>query len=144
MAWKTLSEEQVRTRLSGPELAALRTAALAAGQEDPLPEVIAQVTGEVRGYVAACSANRLGPAGTIPPQLESAALALIRYRLAGRLPVRTLMTDDRRTEREAAERLLRDVAACKFAVEAPADAGPEKLPSPRPSIRPKPTPEALP
>lgn len=129
MSWITISENAVRSRLAAAELAALRTMAMADGQADPLPEIIQRVADEVRGYVAANTINRLGSAGTIPPQLESAALALVRYRLATRLPVSTLLTEERKEEQRDALTLLRDVAAGRFAVEQPDDAGTEELAS---------------
>lgn len=119
MAWSTLTSSDVKTRLTGAELAALQTAALAAGQTDPLPDILAQVTSEARGYIAANPKNSLGAAGTLPSKLLSAALAIIRYRLATRLPVKSLLTEDRVKENEQAIRLLEQVAADKFAVEDP-------------------------
>jgi phage gp36-like protein len=127
MAWITISEDAIRSKLAAVELQALRTAALADGQADPLPEIVARTVDEVRGYIGACERNRLGPAGTIPAQLESAALAIVRYRLATRLPVRTLLTEERKEEQRDALTLLRDVAACRYAVEQPDEAGPERL-----------------
>lgn len=115
--WTTLTADDVRTRLAAAELAALQTAALASGQTDPLPEIVAAVTDEVRGYIAANHANELGVAGAVPPRLVSAALAIIRYRLATRLPVKSLLTEDRVKENEAAIRLLERVAAGQFAIE---------------------------
>lgn len=115
--WIELQEEDILTRLAGAELRAYRTAATAEDQDDPLPEVLAAVTDEVRGYVAACPGNRLGPVGRIPSRLKSAALDLARYRLTTRLPVR--ISEERKREYENAIRLLEQVARCVFAVEDP-------------------------
>jgi len=120
MAWITLVEADVVSRLSSPETVALKSAALATGQADPLAEIVSQVVQEVRGYVAANRANQLGAGETIPDRLKSAALALIRWRLVNRLPVKGLLTDERRRELEDAMTLLRDVAAGRFAIDAPA------------------------
>jgi phage gp36-like protein len=119
MAWITLVEADVVSRLSSPETAALKSAALATGQADPLAEIVSQVIQEVRGYVAAHRANQLGAGETIPDRLKSAALALIRWRLVNRLPVKGLLTEERAREREEAITLLRDVAAGRFAIDAP-------------------------
>jgi hypothetical protein len=120
MSWITITADEVKTRLAGAELSAFQTAALATGQTDPLPEITAQVVDEVRGYVAACRSNTLGPAGTIPPRLLSATLAIIRFRLANRLPGGTALVDDLRVkEYEGAVSLLGKVAECDFAVEDP-------------------------
>ena len=119
MAWIAITPDDVKTRLTGAEVAALKSVALAPGQGDPLDEIIAHVTNEVRGYVAANVKNTLGAAGTIPAKLLSAALAIIRYRVATRLPTKSLLTEDRVRENDAAIRLLERVADDKFAIEDP-------------------------
>jgi type IV pilus biogenesis protein CpaD/CtpE len=122
MSWITLTEAGVQTKLAGAELAALKSAALASGQSNPLPEVITQVTREVRGYVAACARNVLGEEGTIPDELELAALNRIRYELATRLPVASLLTEARKDANRGATEQLKDAAACRFLIVAPATA----------------------
>ncbi len=119
MSWITITEAYVQTKLAGAELIALKTSALASGQSDPVAEIITQVTNEIRGYVAANHENTLGAAGTIPEKLLSAAVAIIRFRSATRLPVKTFLTDDRVREYEAAIRLLERVADAKFSIEDP-------------------------
>jgi phage gp36-like protein len=123
MSWIVITEAAVRSTLAAAELSALRTVQLAAGQADPLAEIIERTVDEVRGYVAAHPQNRLGADGTIPAELESAALALVRYRLATRLPIKTLLTDARKDEQRDALTLLRDVAGGRFAIVPPDDGG---------------------
>lgn len=120
MSWQIIAESDVITKLSGPEIAAMKTAALQAAQANPLPGIITQVVGEVRGYVAACERNTLGDGATIPSELLGAAIARIRYELATRLPVPGLLTDDRRKANDHAITLFRDVARCDFAIVQPA------------------------
>lgn len=117
--WTEITESDVITKLSGPEIAAMKTAALQAAQINPLPGVIAQVVLEIRGYVAACPNNTLGDGSTIPNELLGAAVSRIRFELATRLPVASLLTEDRRSANRDALTLLRDVAACKFLVVQP-------------------------
>jgi len=120
MSWITITTGDVQTRLTGPEMDAFRTAATAFGQVDPLPEIIAQVVDEIRGYIAACSENRLGAAGTIPPRLLATAINIIRYRYATRLPGMSSLIDPLRVaEYNDALRLLQQVAACDFSIEDP-------------------------
>jgi len=123
--WITLVEADVLRKLAAPELEAARTAVLAVGQADPLAGVISEITREVRSRVAACDRNTLGAAGTIPDECETAALARIRFELSGRLPGGVLMDEDRRTANENAIAFLRDVAACKVALEQPETASEE-------------------
>ena len=120
MSWINLTEADVLTRLTGPELAAMKSAALGAGQTNPLPEVITQVVREVRGYVAACVRNRLGEGETIPDELAIAAIVRVRYELATRLPVSALLTDARKEANRDAVNLFKECAAGRFLLVAPA------------------------
>lgn len=115
--WIEITAADVQTRLAGAELSAYRSAGMAAGQADPLPEIISAVVNEVRGYVAACARNTLGAGATIPDKLKSTALAMVRYRLITRLPL--TIGEERKQEYRDALDLLREVAACRFAVEEP-------------------------
>ena len=119
MSYITITEDDVITKLSGPEKAAMTTAALQAAQVSPLPAVITQVVAEIRGYVAACERNILGDGETIPSELLGAAINRIRFELATRLPVASLLTQVRIDANEQAIALLRDAAACKFLVVGP-------------------------
>jgi hypothetical protein len=121
--WITLAEDDILTRLAAKELAAVKAAATAPGQPDPLPEAIAQVVREVRGYVAACPSNTLGPDGTIPDELALAALNRIRYELATRLPVAALLTQARVDSNTAATAMFKEVAACRFKLVQPEQPG---------------------
>jgi len=128
--WIYVSESDVLSRLSGPEAAAMKTAALQSGQADPLPEVITQVVREIRGYVKACDRNTLGDGETIPDEVLGAAINRIRYELATRLPVPSLLTEARTEASRAAISLLKEVAACRFVLEQPATAATEVSASP--------------
>lgn len=134
MAWIAITEDMVKTRLAGAELTALRTAALSAGQADPLTEVITEVVNEVRGYVGACKANRLELGAKVPEKLKTTALARIVFELATRLPVKGLVTVERKDANIAAKKLLEQVAACQFAIEEPVTLDTEKLSSLAPAI----------
>jgi len=121
MSWSTLTVTDVLTALTGPEKSALQTAALQSGQSDPLDGTVGQVVQEIRGYVAACRQNKLGDGATIPLELKADAIAIIRYRALNRLPTRSLMTSSREQEYKEAIRKLEQVAACRFAIEQPAE-----------------------
>lgn len=118
MAWSTLAVDDVKTRLAWPELSALLSYHLAPGQSDPIGEVVSGVVNEVRGRVAACSRNTLGPANTVPDSLSHATLSIIRHRLATRLPGSEQVLDDvRQGEYRDAMELLKLVSKCDFYVE---------------------------
>lgn len=119
MAWQSITVTDVMTKLSGAEVSALQTAALGSGQTDPVAGIITAVVDEVRGYVAANPDNRLGDAGKVPSKLVSATLSIIRHRICTRLPLKSLLTEERIAEKNDALRLLDRVADAKFAIEDP-------------------------
>lgn len=128
--WTSLTSSQLAERFAGPELDAIKNAALAEGQDADtlLDNALARITATVRGYVGGCAKNSLGPDGTIPDELTDAALALAVYQILTRLPgMGGLLDEKRASNRDEALTLLRDVSACKFAIlqpESPATAQP--------------------
>lgn len=119
MAWITITESDLLTRLSGAELSAFRAAALAEDQPDPLAVTIEAVVEEIRGFLAA-GHWPLGPVLTIPRKLANVALDRIVWELMKRPGATIIDTNDARKDANArALALLRDVAARKFAVEDP-------------------------
>lgn len=125
MAWITLAEADIVTKLSGPETTALKTAALKLEQTDPLAEILTQITREIRGYVSACTDNTLGEGPTIPDELLSAAISRVRFELATRLPAPSLLDENRKEANRQAIALLQQVAACKFRLVQPESASTE-------------------
>ena len=123
MNWFLLTPESLQSKVNGPELGALRAAAVRGGQPDPLQEILTEVVQEVRGHVAA-GGFALGPAGFIPENLLGAVLALIRYRLYTRLPGARSITDARWHDNEDALMLLRQVARGHFQITENAPPGP--------------------
>lgn len=119
MSWVAIDADNIRSRYTQLERDAFAGAA-ALGEDgyDPLPEIIEQVTEMVRGYVAGCASNPMGPDGLIPQRLMDAAVSIIRYKVVARLPQTfPAFTEQRRKEYEDAIAQLKDVAACKFAVD---------------------------
>lgn len=133
MAWITVTPADVQNRLAAAELNALKTAAKASSQDGDviLSEAIDNVVAKVRGYVAACERNLLGLPGTIPEELLADTLALIRDYLFTRLPgMRSLNDELRQRETERAERVMRDVARCDFAIVPPEQEAPQQAAGP--------------
>jgi phage gp36-like protein len=133
MAWQSVNSDTFKPRLSSAELTALQAGHLPDGVTDALSDLVTQVVDEVRGYVQA-GGNTLGVAGTLPSRLVSAALSIVRFRLATRLPVASLSTDARRREYEDAMRLLERVAEGRFAVEEPTTGDTESVSGTGPSM----------
>lgn len=119
MAWQTLTVEKLKARFAPSEWSALQKAG--SDLDDARAQAVCdQVTGTVRGYVAANRANRLGDEGTIPLVLVSAGLdlAVVEYSTT----VGGVLLDPkghRKNAQERATKLLEDVAAGKFAVDQP-------------------------
>jgi hypothetical protein len=89
--WIIITEEDVLSVVNESYLSAWRDIATAASQGDPLAATIDTVTLTIRGH---CGAKvTLGPAGTIPDVLKSAALDLIKVRLPRRVGLESSPTD---------------------------------------------------
>lgn len=142
--WTTLTVDQLRDRLTAAELAAMRSVQVEGDQLDPATEALRRSVDEARGYLGVRPDSTLGPAGTVPPQLEGAVLDIARYRLCTRLAVgrigETFLTESRSQEYKDALRLLRDMADGKFAVEQPETLATPLQAGPTPVIRTRPTP----
>lgn len=130
MAWAALTEADVLTVMSGPELEGIRAAALRAGQADPVAPTIVDVTDLVRGYIAVSSS--LGADGTLPSKLQTTALDIIASRIPQR--VNRNPSQGRRDKEKEAIRLLERVADGKFRVEEPTTKSEESTGSVTPVI----------
>lgn len=114
MPWITLTEAHILESLAALELSSLRTLQLATGQADPLPAALARAVSEIQGYVG--TRYLVGQPGTVPEQLLSSAIAIARWRILGRLPLKLMATENRRLEYTDAIAQLKDVANGKFAL----------------------------
>jgi hypothetical protein len=120
MSWRAITETDILQRLSGDELTALRAAALASDQADPVAGEISAVTELIRGYVGACASNTLGAAGTIPERLMAAAADILAVRIPTRAAGTLIDPESARSRAQTgAIRLLEQVAECKFSVDVP-------------------------
>jgi phage gp36-like protein len=137
MSWKTLTPADLKRRFAAGELAALQRAKVDL-DDSAILVALQDVTALVRGYVAANRVNRLDVEGTLPATLVSCALdiALVDYSV-GVAGVLLDAKGNRKAAREAALKLLQDVAAGRFAVDQPdlaTPAQPEQRARPGPSV----------
>jgi hypothetical protein len=123
MAWIEITEADLLTVLSGPELSSYRSAALASGQADPVAPTVAQVVALARGHVAGCRANTLGAGCTLPEKLKAPALDVIAYRIPSRVNIKAGVA--RRELHDQALRLFEQVSQGRFDIEEPAVAAAE-------------------
>ncbi|MEW6306184.1 MAG: hypothetical protein AB1705_22185 [Verrucomicrobiota bacterium] len=121
MPWITLTAEDLNDYLAAPQVSALRTAALAAGQGDPFDEIMPDVVSRERLKIESCARNRLSATpNSIPPELKWAACYLILEAMQLRIPTLRLTKDQQAQAMRAVDELNR-VAACKDVVTAPDD-----------------------
>lgn len=136
MSWRAITEADVLTQISGAELEAIRAAALADDQDDPVAPTITQVTMEVRGYVAGCTENQLDADETkIPEELVGHAVALFVEKFIGRpagLSIDPAGVRERAVAR--AHSVLRDVSKCDFKIVQPETPTTEEISSPGPKF----------
>lgn len=117
MAWRALTEADLLTQISGPELDGFRAAALGDGQVDPIAPQMTSVVSEVRGYVASNQRNQLGAVGTMPDELITHAAALVVIQLMSRAAGTIIDPNNvRRDAGTAARRVFVDVAAGRFTI----------------------------
>ena len=113
--WRTVDENDLAATLSQGEIDAFRQDASLDGS-DPVARLLARTVAMVRGYIATNGkVRRMGHSGTLPESLISPAMDYAAADVLKRLPVP--LKDDRRTARERAEELFRDVAAGKYTPE---------------------------
>jgi hypothetical protein len=116
MSWITLTADDVQTVCTPQEIAVHRKLAKQSDNSDPVQKTIDQVVGIVRARVGGCSRNVLGPDGTIPDELRDATLDLI----AARIPVGAGEDREKSAKVKEANELLKEVAACRYAIVPPA------------------------
>ena len=129
--WRALTEDDIG--LNNAERSAYRERLLADDKTDRLPEILKQVTMQVRGAVRSCRDNVLDTdPDTVPESSTYYAGAIARYRLMSNFPGG--VSESRTAEYKEALAWLKDVMACRFVIEQP---GPDdETESPR-KARPK-------
>lgn len=139
MPWIRPTEADILTRMSAPELAAFRAAALGLGQEDAIEAQISAVVNMMRGYIARCPNVDMSTkeAGTIPASALHFALDIL-VRVIQQRPAGAVIEGTSGIRLDAssdAMKWLRDAAECKVAVdEVPPSTAPG-APIPRPRIK---------
>lgn len=116
MSWIAITEDIARSAFNSVEDSSARLKFVAAGQSDPLIEVIRQVTMQFREAIRSNPSNRLDPDPTTLPEASLIhACAMIRHRLLTRFGIS--MDEPRLMEFRSAEAYLKAVAKGEHAVE---------------------------
>lgn len=141
MSWRAITESDLETVLSAPEIAGIRDAALRAAdpdatppttaQVDPIAPTITMVQDLVRGYIAASGRYILGAVG-IPEKLIGPACDIAAYRIYSR--VGTDPGPQRLKQHDDAIALLQSVAEGKYGLEEPTTESTEDTAGPLPSM----------
>lgn len=124
MAWITPTSDDVIKSFTDRERDAIEDVK----GDTTLDDILGYVVEEIRGYCL--TIGPVGAAGTIPPQLKQVAVTRARHELMVSVPDRGMMTEARAQANKDALRILENVAAGKFAIEAPATTGSETGNSP--------------
>lgn len=116
--WIIPQPDDVLAWVSSTERVAITAAATQPGQDDRLTTLMKSTVDEVRGYIGACERFReyMGPVGTIPEELVATFWAMVMYRFLHSLPIKGVITEDRRIEHRDAYLRLQDVAKCLFEI----------------------------
>lgn len=130
LPWITLTLADLPVAKAAALVAALQTAALAEGQADPMPAIMAGVTTRVRAEIAAGGNTVLDADATkLPPSLKAIAVRMVlregqsRLNAACALP----LSDDERLEWKDDVRYLERIAEGRISVEA--STNPETTPT---------------
>lgn len=117
MNWITLELAELNTGAPAKLVTALRTRALAEGQDDPAPQMILDVVAKVRRKIASNRKNswNFDPA-TVPASLRRLTIDLVIFELKGRLGVE--LTEDERTKQKQHETDLNRIADGTDAIDA--------------------------
>lgn len=130
--WIELTETHLKEALSGPEVEAFRTAALADGQSDPVPGLIEAVVRQIRSRVAACKSNTMGAGLTIPDETLNSAKAMLAWEMLTRLPGNDpSLYETREKRKNDALKYLDSIAKCDAVIEQPATPSEEVIATPR-------------
>jgi hypothetical protein len=121
MAWRSITEKDLLTRISAGELQSIRTRAEAEDMGDIIAQSVTNVTEKIRGFVAGNSSNAIDAApDTIPSNLIDAAVAILVVDIYSRSGGILVDINETRTKAsDSAERTLREAASGSFAVSKP-------------------------
>jgi len=129
--WITLAEADVLAYVNNAELTTVLTASLANGQAAPLSVILPDVTMEVRGYCRV--RNTLGPAGTIPQELKTAAIDIVLYRVFKRIR-KTAAAKEAKPDYDDAMKKMERVASGELKISVPLTPTTDVTSAPGPSF----------
>jgi phage gp36-like protein len=116
--WITLTAAHLEDAKLAPLLTALRSAALGDSQDDPVANILTNVTNRIRAEIRGCASNLVDSDTTkIPADLKSLAARMCFRELASRL--QQPLNDDEREEARQDIRYLERIAKCEVPIATP-------------------------
>ena len=140
--WRTVDETDLAATISQIEIDTCRASGSPDGA-DPVSHLLKRTVSTVRGYISCNGSVKMGPDGTLPEGLISAAMDYLAADILKRID--SPLGEDRRNARERAERLFEKVATGQITPESYIDGG-EADDGSRPASSPlaaEPTPQRL-
>jgi len=115
MSWVSITIADLKDAKVSALVEACRTAALGAGQADPVPNIIANVATRIRAEISGCAGNVLDvDTAKIPADLKGLACRMIMREAMSRL--QQPLTEDEREEQRNDLRYLERIAKCEIPV----------------------------
>jgi hypothetical protein len=133
MSWIALTVTHVKSTMTSTEAERFGKSVTDGAPDDRIPPILADLTQEVRGYIASWTQNTLStdPA-LIPESFKSKALAIARWRVLITIPGYQ-PGEARKAEWERAESFFRDVARGIIRPEKAEDSTVPEVPSEKPA-----------
>jgi hypothetical protein len=116
MPWNTLATTDITAEILPDEVTMLNTIQ---GSSAILSTILSSVTAEILAGILV-GGNQIGQPGTVPDQIRSDAIALVRWKWFCSLPKTDLQSDFRRGQYEEAVKRMEKIRAGKEKVEIPA------------------------
>jgi hypothetical protein len=116
MPWNTLAPTDITAEILPDEITMLNTIQ---GSSSILATILATMTAEIQAQILV-GGNQIGQPGTIPDQIRSDAIALVRWKWFCSLPKTDLQSDFRRAQFDEAVKRMEKSRDDKEKVEIPA------------------------
>ena len=114
--WTTITTADLNATKLAPLMSALRTAALADGQADPVDAIKATVIDRIRRMISACRSNTVDADTTkIPESLKALACRMIVREAKDRLEIE--LTDTEKESWRVDEKELLAISRCEIPIE---------------------------
>ena len=115
MSWNTLATTDITAEILPDEVTMLNTIQ---GSSSILSTILATVTAEILAQILV-GGNQIGQPGTVPDQIRSDAIALVRWKWFCSLPKTDLQSEFRRAQYDEAVKRLEKIREGREKVEIP-------------------------